>query len=72
MIEAPVLLVGGYLHTELEAVLPVSLEIREEKKKVGMALGIALDRSGSMSMSVGPNLTKMDLANQGTEQPWNC
>jgi len=30
-----------------------------------MALGIALDRSGSMSVSVGPNLTKMDLANQG-------
>lgn len=57
--------VGGYLHTELEEVLPVSLEIREEKRKVGMALGIALDRSGSMGMSMGPNLTKMDLANQG-------
>ena len=57
--------VGGYLHTELEDVLPVNLEIREEKRKVGMALGIALDRSGSMGMSMGPNLTKMDLANQG-------
>ena len=56
---------GGYLHSPLEKILPVQLQIREEHRKVGLALGIALDRSGSMSVSVGPNLTKMDLANQG-------
>ena len=58
--------VGGYLHSRLEDVLPVHLEIRNDMRKMGMALGIALDRSGSMSVSVGPNLTKMSLANQGT------
>jgi Mg-chelatase subunit ChlD/uncharacterized membrane protein len=56
---------GGYLHTEIEKILPVQLEIREQHRKIGLALGIALDRSGSMSVSIGPNLTKMDLANQG-------
>ena len=56
---------GGYLETPIEELLPVNLEIRQEHRKVGLALGIALDRSGSMSIGVGPNLTKMDLANQG-------
>ena len=56
---------GGYLHTPIEDILPVDLQIRESRKKVGIALGIALDRSGSMGMDVGPNLTKIDLANQG-------
>ena len=56
---------GGYLHTPIEDILPVNLQIRDSRKKIGIALGIALDRSGSMGMDVGPNLTKMDLANQG-------
>ena len=58
--------VGGFLHTPIENVLPVNLEIRDDIRKLGMALGIALDRSGSMSVSMGPNVTKMDLANQGS------
>ena len=58
--------VGGYLHTPLEKVLPVHLEIRDDVRKMGIALGVSLDRSGSMSAPVGPNLTKMDLADQGT------
>lgn len=56
---------GGYIESPLEELLPVNLEIRQEHRKVGLALGMALDRSGSMSIGVGPNLTKMDLANQG-------
>ena len=56
---------GGYIESPIEDLLPVNLEIRQEHRKVGLALGIALDRSGSMSVGVGPNLTKMDLANQG-------
>ena len=61
--------VGGYLHTPIEEILPVDLKIREQKKS-GYT-GIALDRSGSMSMSIGPNLTKMDLANQGASSAIN-
>ena len=56
---------GGYLESPIEDILPVNLEIRQEHRKIGLALGMALDRSGSMSVGVGPNLTKMDLANQG-------
>jgi uncharacterized membrane protein len=56
---------GGYFRSPLDPLLPVSMELRREQRKFGVALGIALDRSGSMSAPVG-NLTKMDLANEGT------
>jgi len=57
---------GGYYRSPLDPVLPVSMEVRQEHRKVGIALGIALDRSGSMQAPVGRGLTKMDLANLGT------
>ena len=56
--------VGGYHRSALEAVLPVTMEIREEQRRFGLAMAIALDRSGSMTAPVG-NETKMDLANRG-------
>jgi uncharacterized membrane protein len=55
---------GGYRRSPVEDVLPVSLEVREEQRRFGLALAVALDRSGSMRMAVG-NETKMDLANRG-------
>ncbi|MED5374285.1 MAG: VWA domain-containing protein [Myxococcota bacterium] len=58
--------VGGYHHSTLEPVLPVSMELKQEHRKVGMALSVVLDRSGSMAAEVQPGLTKMDLANDGT------
>ncbi len=57
---------GGYFKSPLDQVLPVSMEIRQEQRKVGIALAIALDRSGSMMAPVGGGLRKMDLANLGT------
>lgn len=54
---------GGYCRSPVEEILPVSMEVRKEHRKVGMALGLVLDRSGSMSMSAGGGKTKMDLAN---------
>ena len=56
---------GGYHHSAVEEVLPVSLEIREEQRKFALAMAIVLDRSGSMAISVGGGLAKMDLANRG-------
>lgn len=56
--------VGGYHKSALEDVLPVTLEIREEQRKFGLAMAIALDRSGSMGATVG-DATKMQLANRG-------
>ena len=56
--------IGGYYLSPLDPVLPVSMELRKEQRKQGMALAIAMDRSGSMGMSAGAG-TKMDLANLG-------
>jgi len=56
--------VGGYYQSPIESVLPVSLEIREEQRKFGLAMAVALDRSGSMRADVG-GTTKMQLANRG-------
>ncbi|MCP4916537.1 MAG: VWA domain-containing protein [Proteobacteria bacterium] len=57
--------VGGYHESPLDPVLPVSMELRQEHRKIGLALSIVMDRSGSMSMEAQPGVTKMDLANSG-------
>ncbi len=59
---------GGYFGSPITELLPVSMELRQEHRTRAIAMAIALDRSGSMSMGVpsGPaGLTKMDLANDG-------
>ena len=56
---------GGYYRSELDPLLPVSMELRQEHRKQGVALAIAMDRSGSMQAPVAGNRTKMDLANAG-------
>ena len=58
--------VGGYFKSTLDPYLPVSMEIKNEHRKLSMALVVALDRSGSMAMPTGDGRTKMDLANLGT------
>ncbi|RME82401.1 MAG: VWA domain-containing protein, partial [Planctomycetota bacterium] len=57
---------GGYYKSPLDPILPVSMELKKEHHKLKAAIAIALDRSGSMSASVGGGKTKMDLANMGT------
>ena len=58
--------VGGYHLTPVDELLPVSMEVRQEHRKQGVALVIVLDRSGSMGAHVDPRTTKMDLANLGS------
>jgi Mg-chelatase subunit ChlD len=58
--------VGGYFNSPLSELLPVSMELRREHRKLSTAVVVVLDRSGSMSIGVPGGLTKMDLANQGT------
>jgi hypothetical protein len=55
---------GGYHESPVDALLPVSMELKSEHRKVTTALAVVMDRSGSMSARVGA-LTKMDLANNG-------
>jgi Mg-chelatase subunit ChlD len=65
---------GGYYQSAVDALLPVSMELRDEKRKAPAALVLALDRSGSMGASVAGNMgsmTKMDLANEGAARSIN-
>ncbi len=44
---------GGYFESQIDALLPVSMELREEHRKLAVAMAIVLDRSGSMAVSAG-------------------
>jgi hypothetical protein len=57
---------GGYYLSPLDALMPVSMEMRQEWRKQGVAIAFALDRSGSMAVEAAPGVPKMQLANQGT------
>ena len=59
---------GGYFKSPLERILPVSMELRREHRKLSLAIAVVLDRSGSMGAPVSGGKTKMDLANIGTVQ----
>jgi von Willebrand factor type A domain len=56
---------GGYFRSSLDALLPVSMELREEHRMLSVAMAIVMDRSGSMAAGVAEGRTKMDLANEG-------
>ena len=57
--------VGGYFKSVLDEDLPVSMEVKNEHRKLSLAMAVALDRSGSMAAPTGDGRTKMDLANLG-------
>ena len=54
---------GGYYRSQLESIMPVSMELKREHRKLSMAIVVAMDRSGSMAVPAGGGRTKMDLAN---------
>jgi Mg-chelatase subunit ChlD len=57
---------GGYYKSPLEPIMPVTMELRNEHRKLSVAIVVALDRSGSMALPVGGGRAKMDLADDGT------
>jgi Mg-chelatase subunit ChlD len=59
---------GGYFKSPLERIMPVSMEMRREHRKMSLAIVVAMDRSGSMSMPAGGGRIKMDLADLGAVQ----
>jgi hypothetical protein len=59
---------GGYFKSPLEPIMPISMELRQEHRKLSLAIAIAMDRSGSMAVQVGGGRTKMDLANLAAVQ----
>ena len=56
---------GGYFQSAIDNLLPVSMELKNEHRKLSVAMAVVMDRSGSMSMSAGGGKSKMDLANTG-------
>lgn len=56
---------GGYFQSAIDELLPVSMELKSEHRKLSVALAIVMDRSGSMAVEVAGGKTKMDLANSG-------
>lgn len=57
---------GGWFGSPAEPLLPVSMELKQETRKLAVAMAIVMDRSGSMAMTVpGTSLHKMDLADEG-------
>lgn len=61
---------GGFASSPIDELLPVSMELRTEHRKLSVALGIVMDRSGSMGAAVAGG-TKMDLANSGAANALN-
>ena len=59
---------GGYFRSPLEPIMPVSMELRQEHRKLSLAIVVAMDRSGSMSVTVSGGRTKMQLANLATAE----
>ncbi len=56
---------GGYFQSDIDDLLPVSMELKSEHRKLSVAMAIVMDRSGSMGMGVAGGKTKMDLADSG-------
>jgi hypothetical protein len=62
---------GGYYQSPLDAVMPVSMELRKEHRKLAVAVAVLMDCSGSMGMTVPGGKIKMDLANLGAAEVLN-
>jgi uncharacterized membrane protein len=59
---------GGYFKSPIDPLLPVSMELKSEHRKLAVAMAIVLDRSGSMAVTIPGGRTKMDLANTGAAE----
>ena len=62
---------GGYFRSPLEPIMPVSMELRREHRKLSLAMVVVLDRSGSMAMTVPGGRRKIDLANVASAEVLN-
>ncbi|MDR2756290.1 MAG: VWA domain-containing protein [Planctomycetaceae bacterium] len=62
---------GGYYRSPLDTVMPVSMELRKEHRKLAVAVAILMDCSGSMGMTIPGGKIKMELANLGASEVLN-
>jgi uncharacterized membrane protein len=59
---------GGYASTPVEEALPATFDLRRRRDRASLAMVIAIDRSGSMSVEVSPGVMKLDLANEAASR----
>jgi hypothetical protein len=59
---------GGYYKSPFDPIMPVSMEIRKEHRKLAIAVAVLMDCSGSMGMEVPGGKMKMDLADAGAAE----
>lgn len=63
--------VGGYFQTPLEDVLPVDIQIKDQRRIPRLTMVYAIDRSGSMEI-VGPSgVTNLELAKEAARRSIN-
>ena len=62
---------GGYYKSPLDPLLPVSMELRREHRKLSLAIVVALDRSGSMACPASDGRPKIELADLATAEVVN-
>lgn len=55
---------GGYAFTPIEEVLPATFDLRRRRDRASLAMVIAIDKSGSMTVEVRPGTSKLALANE--------
>lgn len=56
---------GGYYQSAVDELLPVTMELKSEHRRLSVAMAIVMDRSGSMGMTTPSGNSKMQLANEG-------
>ncbi|MFM7075509.1 MAG: hypothetical protein ACKO3G_05500 [Planctomycetaceae bacterium] len=57
---------GGWAGSPVAPLLPVTMELKDEHRKLAVAMALVMDRSGSMAMTApGSTVTKMSLAAEG-------
>ncbi|MDF1657254.1 MAG: VWA domain-containing protein [Verrucomicrobiales bacterium] len=56
---------GGYYQSAVDELLPVTMELKNEHRRLSVAMAIVMDRSGSMAAITSSGNSKMQLANEG-------
>jgi uncharacterized membrane protein len=63
--------VGGYYQTPLEEMLPVEMQIKDQKRIPRLTMIYVIDRSGSMEMIGSSGVTNLELAKEAARRSVN-
>jgi uncharacterized membrane protein len=63
--------VGGYFQTPLEEMLPVDMQIKDQKRIPSLTMIYVIDRSGSMEIVGSSGVTNLELAKEAARRSLN-